>query len=56
MLSHGRVIAGRQKDPSNLQRLRTHHPPNFTGGGDQTVTDHWFMQIEKVLEGHGDYL
>ena len=43
-------ITGRQEDPSNLQRFRAHHPPTFTGGGDQMVTDHWFMQIEKVLE------
>ena len=43
-------IACRQEDPSNLQRLRTHHPPTFTGGGDPMVADHWFMQIEKVLE------
>ena len=43
-------IASRQEDPSNLQRFRAHHPPTFTGGGDQMVTDHWFMQIEKVLE------
>ena len=43
------AIAGRQEDPSNLQRFRAHHPPTFTGGGDQRVTDHWFMQIEKVL-------
>ena len=43
-------IAGRQEDPSNLQRFRMHHPPTFTGGGDPMVADHWFMQIEKVLE------
>ena len=43
-------IASRQEDPSNLQRFRAHHPLTFTGGGDQMVTDHWFMQIEKVLE------
>ena len=43
-------IAGRQEDPSNLQRFRAHHPPTFIGGGDPMVTDHWFMQIEKVLE------
>ena len=24
-------IAGRQGDPSNLQRFRTYHPPTFTG-------------------------
>ena len=43
-------IAGRQEDPTNLQRFRAHHPPTFTGGGDPMVTDYWFMQIEKVLE------
>ena len=43
-------IAGRQEDPSNLQRFRAHHPPTFTAGGDPMVADHWFMQIEKVLE------
>ena len=43
-------IAGRQEDPSNLQRFRAHYPPTFTGGGDPMVADHWFMQIEKVLE------
>ena len=43
-------MADRQEDPSNLQRFRVHHPPTFTGGGDQMVTNHWFMQNEKVLE------
>ena len=43
-------IAGRQEDLSNLQRFRTHYPPTFTGGGGPMVADHWFMQIEKVLE------
>ena len=43
-------IAGSQGDPSNPQRFRTHHPPTFTGGGDPMVTDHWFMQNEKLLE------
>ena len=43
-------IAGSQGGPSNLQRFRAHHPPIFTGGGDPMVADHWFMQIEKVLE------
>ena len=43
-------IAGSQGGPSNLQRFRVHHPPTFTGGGDSMVVDHWFMQIEKVLE------
>ena len=43
-------IAGSQGDPSNPQRFRTHHPPTYTGGKDPMVVDHWFMQIEKVLE------
>ena len=43
-------IAGRQEDPSNLQRFRTHHPPTFAGAEDPMVADHWFMQNEKVLE------
>ena len=42
--------AGSQGGPSNLQRFRAHHPPTFTGGGDPMMADHWFMQIEKVLE------
>ena len=42
--------AGSQGGSSNLQRLRAHHPPTFIGGGDPMVADHWFMQIEKVLE------
>ena len=43
-------IAGSQGGPSNLQRFRAHHPPTFTGGGDPIVADHWFIQVEKVLE------
>ena len=43
-------IAGSHGSPSNLQRFRAHHPPTFTGGGGPMVTDHWFIQIEKVLE------
>ena len=42
--------AGSQGGPTNLQRFRAHHPPIFTGGGDPMVVDHWFRQIEKVLE------
>ena len=41
---------GSQGGPSNLQRFRAHHPPIFTGGGDPMVANHWFMQVEKVLE------
>ena len=49
-------IADIQEDPSNLQRFRAHHPPTFTRGRDPMVVDHWFMQIEKVLEAMEDYL
>ena len=43
-------VVGSQGGPSNLQRFRARHPPTFTGGGDPMVADHWFIQIEKVLE------
>ena len=42
--------AGSQGGPSNLQRFRAHHPSTFSEGGDPMVADHWFMQVEKVLE------
>ena len=42
--------AGSQGGPSNLQRFKSHHPPTFTGEGDPMVANHWFRQIEKVLE------
>ena len=43
-------IVSSQGGPSNLQRFRAHHPLTFIGGGDPMMADHWFMQIEKVLE------
>ena len=43
-------IAGSQGGPNNPQRFRAHHPPTFKGGGDPMVANHWFMQIENVLE------
>ena len=42
--------AGGQGGPSNLQRLIAHHPPTFTEGGDLVVADHWFRQVERILE------
>ena len=42
--------AGSPGGPSNLQRFKSHHPPTFTGGGNPMVVDHWFRQIENVLE------
>ena len=43
-------IAGSQGGPSNIQSFRAHHPPTFREGGDPMVADHWFMQIENILE------
>ena len=43
-------VAGSQGGQSNLLRSRSHHPPTFIGGGDPMVADHWFRQIENVLE------
>ena len=42
--------AGGKAGPSNLQRFRSHYPLMFIGGGDPMVADHWFMQVEKILE------
>ena len=42
--------AGSQGGPSNLLRFRSHHPPAFIGEGDPMVANHWFRQIENVLE------
>ena len=41
---------GGQGGRSNLQRFKMHHPLTFTGGGDPIMVDHWFLQIEKILE------
>ena len=43
-------VSGGQGGMSNLQRFRAHHSPTFKGGGDPLVADHWFYQIERVLE------
>ena len=43
-------VAGSQWGPTNLQRFIAHHPPTFTGGGDPVVADHWFRQVERILE------
>ena len=42
--------AGSQGGPSNFLRFRSHHPPTFIGGEDPMVADHWFRQIENILE------
>ena len=42
--------AGGHGGLSNIQKFKAHHPLTFMGGGDPMVADHWFRQIEKVLE------
>ena len=39
-----------QEGPSNLQRFKSHHSPTFKGGGDPMIADHWFRQVDKILE------
>ena len=39
-----------QGGPNNLQRFMSHHPPEFRGGGDLMVVDHWFRQVKRFLE------
>ena len=41
---------GGQGGPNNLQWFIAHHPSTFTGGGDPVVADHWFQQMERILE------
>ena len=43
-------VAGGRGGSSNLQRFVAHHPPTFTGGRDPVVADHWFRQVERILE------
>ena len=35
---------------SNLSRFKAHHPLTFKGGGDPREADHWFRQVDKILE------
>ena len=48
--SHKLVKLGTKGGLSNLQRFIAHHSPTFTGGGDSVVADHWFRQVERILE------
>ena len=49
-------IAGRQEDPSNLQRIRTHHPPTFTGGGRSDGCRPLVYTDRESVRGYEDYL
>ena len=35
---------------NNLQRVKSHYPPTFKGGGDLMEADNWFRQVSKILE------
>ena len=39
-----------QGGSSNLKIFKEHHPPTFRGGGDSMIVDHWFRQVDKILE------
>ena len=43
-------VVGGQGGLSNLKRFMAHHPLTFIGGGDPMVADHWFRQVERVLD------
>ena len=43
------VVRG-QGGLNNHQRFMAHHPLAFRGGGNPMVADHWFQQVERVLE------
>ena len=49
-------IAGRQEDPSNLQRLRAHHPLTFPGGRRPDGGRPLVYADREGVRGHGDYL
>ena len=35
---------------NNFQRFKAHHLSSFMGGRDPMMVDHWFRQVERVLE------
>ena len=41
---------GGQGGPNNLKRFMAHQPLAFRRGGDPMVADHWFQQVERILE------
>ena len=48
-IAHTSVV-GSQGGSSDFQRFRAHHPLTFRGGWDPVVANHWFRQVERVLE------
>ena len=51
-IAHASAVGG-QGGPSDLQMFMAHHHPSFRGGGDLMVANHWFCQVERVLEAMG---
>ena len=49
-------IAGRQEDPSNLQRFRAHHPLTFTGGRRSDGGRPLVYVDRECVRGYGDNL
>ena len=41
---------GNQGGLINLQRFKAQHPPTSRGGEDLMVADHWFRQVEKIMD------
>ena len=39
-----------QGGSSNLKRLKAYHPPTYRGGRNPMVANHWFWQVDKILE------
>ena len=48
-MAHASTVGG-PRGPNNLQRFRAYYPPSFKGGEDPIVANHWFQQVERVLE------
>ena len=50
-------VAGSQGGPSNLQRIKAHHPPSFTGGKRSDGGRPSLVHPDREgVRGHGDYL
>ena len=49
-------IAGRQEDPSNLQRFRAHHPPDIHRGKRSDGGRPLVHADRDSVRGYGDYL
>ena len=39
-----------QGGSSNLHIFKAHHPQTFSREGNPMIADHWFQQVDKILE------